>query len=110
MLRVSSDREGVGDVAGESPRRGENHVEGDVVAGEVRVACKPVLRGPDDAPTRPPESDRPSSPEEIPQTGKGRTRPNEPCPCGSGKKYKKCCGQREKRGRKKKRRVKAKHK
>ena len=26
-----------------------------------------------------------------PQTGK-KIRPNEPCPCGSGKKYKKCCG------------------
>lgn len=26
-----------------------------------------------------------------PQTGK-KVRPNEPCPCGSGKKYKKCCG------------------
>ena len=21
-----------------------------------------------------------------------KLRPNEPCPCGSGKKYKKCCG------------------
>jgi preprotein translocase subunit SecA len=23
-----------------------------------------------------------------------RVGPNEPCPCGSGKKYKKCCGRR----------------
>lgn len=22
----------------------------------------------------------------------GKVRPNDPCPCGSGKKYKKCCG------------------
>jgi uncharacterized protein YchJ len=22
-------------------------------------------------------------------------KPNEPCPCGSGKKYKKCCGRRD---------------
>ncbi len=27
----------------------------------------------------------------IPQPG-GKTRPNDSCPCGSGKKYKKCCG------------------
>ncbi|MCX6825282.1 MAG: preprotein translocase subunit SecA [candidate division SR1 bacterium] len=27
----------------------------------------------------------------IPQPG-GKVRPNDPCPCGSGKKYKKCCG------------------
>lgn len=30
--------------------------------------------------------------EPMPTTKRGR---NEPCPCGSGKKYKKCCGQRE---------------
>ena len=24
----------------------------------------------------------------------GKIYPNEPCPCGSGKKYKKCCGRR----------------
>ena len=24
--------------------------------------------------------------------------PNDPCPCGSGKKYKKCCMQKEKMG------------
>ncbi len=27
----------------------------------------------------------------VPQP-KGKVRPNDPCPCGSGKKYKKCCG------------------
>jgi len=27
------------------------------------------------------------------QPGK-KARPNDPCPCGSGKKYKKCCGQK----------------
>ena len=30
----------------------------------------------------------PSDPVKIEQ----RARPNDPCPCGSGKKYKKCCG------------------
>ena len=29
----------------------------------------------------------------VPQPG-GKVRPNDPCPCGSGKKYKKCCGAR----------------
>ncbi|MDR0369519.1 MAG: SEC-C domain-containing protein [Candidatus Peribacteria bacterium] len=24
-----------------------------------------------------------------------KVRPNDPCPCGSGKKYKKCCGANE---------------
>jgi preprotein translocase subunit SecA len=24
-----------------------------------------------------------------------KVRPNDPCPCGSGKKYKKCCGKKE---------------
>ncbi len=42
----------VGDIAGESPRRGEHHIEGDVVAGKMGVTCKPILRGPDDAPPR----------------------------------------------------------
>lgn len=26
--------------------------------------------------------------------GKKRIYPNDPCPCGSGKKYKKCCGRK----------------
>ncbi|MDR2416389.1 MAG: SEC-C domain-containing protein [Candidatus Peribacteria bacterium] len=26
---------------------------------------------------------------------KRKIRPNDPCPCGSGKKYKKCCGKGE---------------
>jgi len=28
----------------------------------------------------------------CPKTGEEKTGPNEPCPCGSGKKYKHCCG------------------
>ena len=28
---------------------------------------------------------------EVIDTSKQKTRPNDPCPCGSGKKYKKCC-------------------
>lgn len=27
-----------------------------------------------------------------------KTKPNDPCPCGSGKKYKKCCGAAKKGG------------
>jgi len=33
-------------------------------------------------------------PPEVDQRGARRARRNEPCPCGSGKKYKKCCGSR----------------
>ena len=34
--------------------------------------------------------------EELYEAGKKETKiyPNDPCPCGSGKKYKKCCGRR----------------
>lgn len=28
----------------------------------------------------------------LPVVNKKKAKPNEPCPCGSGKKYKKCCG------------------
>jgi preprotein translocase subunit SecA len=31
-------------------------------------------------------------PEVIDTNAKHKPRPNDPCPCGSGKKYKKCCG------------------
>lgn len=30
--------------------------------------------------------------EVLPYVRKARVKPNDPCPCGSGKKYKKCCG------------------
>ena len=36
-------------------------------------------------------SDTSPSSVSVPQSS-GKTRPNDPCPCGSGKKYKKCCG------------------
>jgi uncharacterized protein YecA (UPF0149 family) len=40
-----------------------------------------------------------SSPAETPSSvvlpEKRKVRPNDPCPCGSGKKYKKCCGKGE---------------
>lgn len=26
------------------------------------------------------------------KSGAAKSKPNDPCPCGSGKKYKKCCG------------------
>lgn len=32
------------------------------------------------------------TPEVIDTNTKHKPRPNDPCPCGSGKKYKKCCG------------------
>ena len=52
MTSPRLDRKGVGDVAGQGPRRGQHNVEGDVVAGKVRMSCEPILRGPDDAPPR----------------------------------------------------------
>lgn len=30
--------------------------------------------------------------EALPYVRKAKVKPNDPCPCGSGKKYKKCCG------------------
>ena len=36
------------------------------------------------------KSDKPTKPQPVRVVDK--TKPNEPCPCGSGKKYKKCCG------------------
>ncbi len=56
---------------------------------------QPALPTPKPNPPRPvsraaaPASDKPSPPPELPKRTTGR---NEPCPCGSGKKYKKCCG------------------
>ncbi len=42
------------------------------------------------------ESQRERLVKQQPYRRKGRKiRPNEPCPCGSGKKYKKCCGRRK---------------
>jgi preprotein translocase subunit SecA len=32
------------------------------------------------------------SPKQAPQTSGPKVGRNDPCPCGSGKKYKKCCG------------------
>ncbi len=39
-----------------------------------------------------PKSSAPSSPPPARQAAKEKVGRNEPCPCGSGKKYKKCCG------------------
>lgn len=33
-----------------------------------------------------------TAPKQIPVVKKEKVYPNDPCPCGSGKKYKKCCG------------------
>lgn len=30
--------------------------------------------------------------EEVHPVGESKVKRNDPCPCGSGKKYKKCCG------------------
>ena len=36
------------------------------------------------------------TPKVQPIQGSGQPGRNDPCPCGSGKKYKKCCGKKEK--------------
>lgn len=38
------------------------------------------------------EKEEPVSPYAHIFEGGQKTRPNDPCPCGSGKKYKRCCG------------------
>jgi len=38
------------------------------------------------------QSSAPEAPRRIPVTAKNKPNPNDPCPCGSGKKYKKCHG------------------
>jgi preprotein translocase subunit SecA len=39
-----------------------------------------------------PEPSRPSAAAPVPQPSQPKAGRNDPCPCGSGKKYKKCCG------------------
>jgi len=38
-------------------------------------------------------TDEQEAPKKKPETGTKKPKRNEPCPCGSGKKYKNCCGQ-----------------
>ncbi|MCX6348844.1 MAG: SEC-C metal-binding domain-containing protein [Candidatus Aureabacteria bacterium] len=42
-------------------------------------------------PGAPPSEPPPSAPVTYKRDG-AKVGPNDPCPCGSGKKYKKCCG------------------
>ena len=43
-----------------------------------------------------PTDDEPRLPEPVdPIRGAERPRRNDPCPCGSGKKYKQCCGKQK---------------
>ena len=53
-------------------------------------AYKPTIS----ASTSSSSSESPST-ETVPQRVTGRVGRNEPCPCGSGKKYKKCCGRNQ---------------
>jgi len=57
-----------------------------ISVGHVAPVLKPA------APERPKEKEaREERPLPTPRECK-RAKPNEPCPCGTGKKYKKCCG------------------
>lgn len=52
---------------------------------EEKARIKAGLPGEDEAPLPPPVE--PIQADKAKQAGR-----NDPCPCGSGKKYKKCCG------------------
>lgn len=63
------------------PDRFERHFER---KKEEKERIRKGLPGADDEPLPPP-------PETIKKDKKGETGRNDPCPCGSGKKYKQCC-------------------
>jgi preprotein translocase subunit SecA len=67
----------------EQPRRGE--------AEKRMQAVHQSTVGMGYAETQPAEQVAPGKPKPVRRTGKKVGR-NDPCPCGSGKKYKKCCG------------------
>ncbi len=55
----------------------------------------PAPLPPPPQPSQPVTSSEPLHPENTPVSSRGqRVGRNEPCPCGSGKKFKKCCGRR----------------
>ena len=53
---------------------------------EREEARRKTLPGPDDEPLPPPA--------ETIRSEDKKPKRNEPCPCGSGKKYKQCCGRK----------------
>ena len=57
----------------------------------LRQNAQPIKREQVAKPIDPPASDHKPKPKRV----TGKVGPNDPCPCGSGKKYKKCCGLKE---------------
>ena len=56
----------------------------------LRVNAEPIKREQVAKPIEPAGDTKPK-----PKRVTGKVGPNDPCPCGSGKKYKKCCGRNE---------------
>jgi preprotein translocase subunit SecA len=56
----------------------------------LRVNAEPIKREQVAKPIEPQGDSKPK-----PKRVSGKVGPNDPCPCGSGKKYKKCCGRNE---------------
>jgi hypothetical protein len=66
---------------------------------KAEVTAQPSVTNPEIAPSWVPSQIAPANPKPAPswvpspiKNTKPKTGRNEPCPCGSGKKYKKCCG------------------
>ncbi len=57
----------------------------------IRQNAQPIKREQVAKPIDPPAADSKPKPKRV----SGKVGPNDPCPCGSGKKYKKCCGLKE---------------
>jgi len=87
------------DLAAPKPGRSEGHgLVTDVISEMEHWAC---FHPEDSGPTEPIEPEIPLPPPALPPVSYAAPKPlvrepkigrNDPCPCGSGKKYKKCCG------------------
>jgi hypothetical protein len=64
------------------------HIDDDVIAGIGKWACYTPETPPEPGPK---PADPPSAPAGTELKTKKKIGRNDPCPCGSGKKYKKCC-------------------
>jgi len=62
-------------------------------APTARMAAQPSPVAMPPSPMAPATALADAAASQTPKTANGRVGRNDPCPCGSGKKYKKCCGQ-----------------
>jgi len=73
------------DLAGQSAARAAQAAQ--MAQATQATASQPTRAGAPAAPSGPPKAE----PVKVAQ----KAQPNDPCPCGSGKKYKKCCGRND---------------